>query len=57
MDPIFDEESLEALRHEAPDADDTLALWVFQKQHERTLAWVRERLAAGEHLDDILAEQ
>lgn len=25
-------------------------------QHERTLAWVRERLAAGEHLDDLLAE-
>lgn len=25
-------------------------------QHERTLAWLRDRLAAGEHLDDLLAE-
>ena len=32
-------------------------VWLAKKQHKRTLSWIRERLEAGAHLDDLLAEE
>ena len=48
--PTLDEEMQNKLREVGADE-------IVRAQHAATLRWVRERLGAGEHLEDLLAEE
>jgi len=57
MPALLIEDDAFKLGQRAGNVTDKIVSDTAKAQHARTLRWVRERLEAGEHLDDLLAEE